>query len=105
MIPMHKKGNKRNINNCRVQNHINITVFVKNTGQIIHKMLYTFLKNNTIINGLQFGFRNKLNTTDAVPYFLGELLSHLENKEYNLAIFINLTGALHITDHKSYYLT
>jgi hypothetical protein len=97
IIPIHKGKSKHDMNNFRPVSLL--CCLSKILEKIIYKRLYGFLEEHNLFNKLQFGFRKKLNTIDAITAFLARLLPNMDKKEHCMGIFIDLSKAFDTIDH------
>lgn len=97
IIPVYKSKEKDLLTNYRPISLIsNISkIFEK----IIYKRIYSFLVMNKLLNPLQFGFKPKHSTIDALSTFTKDILTALEQKEHTLAIYCDLSKAFDTLDH------
>ena len=58
------------------------------------------MENNKLLIPSQFGFRQGLNTTNAIYNFIHETLKRLHNKENPVGIFCDLSKAFDSVDHE-----
>jgi len=63
--------------------------------KVIHKRIYTFLNSTNVLNDMQFGFRKKHCTTDAVTKLINDIGKYLDFKESMLTIYCDLS--VHLT--------
>jgi hypothetical protein len=97
VLPIFKNNNKHEFTNYRPISLL--TCLSKILEKIIHNRLYVFLEDNKLFSDLQFGFRKKLSTIDAITCFLTKLIPSLDKKEFNIGIFIDLSKAFDTIDH------
>ena len=64
VVPFYKNKNKHDFNNYRPISLTN--QFYKVLEKIFYTKIIIFLEKHNIINNSQFGYRKKLNTTDAI---------------------------------------
>ncbi|CAL4070075.1 unnamed protein product, partial [Meganyctiphanes norvegica] len=92
-----KKGDKSNMTNYRpisVLSCIN-KIFEK----LLHKRLYTYINKLNLFYEFQFGFREGYSTTMALTEITDGIKKSLDEKNYVLGIFIDLTKAFDTVDH------
>ena len=66
----------------------------------MHKHLYSFLDTYEILYPLQFGFREKHSTTQALLLSLTESIKHsIDNGKYGCGIFLDLQKAFDTVNH------
>ena len=98
VTPIFKSNSKRELNNYRPISLLNC--ISKILERIVYNRMYRFLEKEKLFNKRQFGFRKSISTIDAITYFLSNLIPSLDKKEYNMAIFLDLTKAFDTIDHK-----
>ena len=76
--PLFKKGDKHNISNYRPISIL--TSFSKVLEKAVHFQLYSHCSKHNILVGEQFGFRNKLSTTDAIYQLINKTQIALNDK-------------------------
>jgi len=67
--------------------------------KVIQKRLYTFLNCTNVLNDMQFGFRKKHCTTDAVTKLINDIGKYLDIKESVLTIYCDLSPAFDTINH------
>lgn len=97
VVPLHKSGDKNLFTNYRPISILSI--FSKLLEKIVHKQLYSHIKENDILYDLQFGFREKHSTFMAVLQFVENIRKALENDEYSIGLFLDLSKAFDTLDH------
>lgn len=95
VIPIHKKDSKVITGNYRPISLLsNISkIFEK----ILHKRLYSFLDQQSIIYQKQYGFRKAHSTNHAITE---TIRAALDNNEFAVGIFVDLQKAFDTVDHK-----
>ena len=91
IIPIYKKGPKDDVNNYRPISLLN--TFSKIFEKLMKINLTKYLDSKAIINPQQFGFRQGMNTFDALSKFSDEIYSTLDAKDSYLSIYIDFTKA------------
>ena len=66
----------------------------------MYKRLITFLNENKILYDYQFGFREAYSTELALTVFLDKVTNALENKEFVIGIFLDLSKAFDTINHQ-----
>jgi len=95
--PLFKKGDKHNISNYRPISIL--TSFFKVLEKAVHSQLYEQCRKHNILAGEQFGFRNKLSTTDAIYKLINKTLIALNDKIMIGGIFCDLEKAFDSINH------
>ena len=67
--------------------------------RIIHKRIISFLEKHKILDKSQFGFRKEYSTHLALTMLVDEITAALDNKEYFVGIFIDLSKAFDTVNH------
>ena len=97
VIPIHKKGNTRNINNYR---SIALSVFSKLLEKLVYNRIITFIEKKGIITEAQHGFRSKSSTETDLLDFINNVQSAIDNKMNLVGIFLDLSKSYDVLDHK-----
>lgn len=97
VTPIHKAGDKTDINNFRPISVIN--TFAKIFEKCLKERLVTFLENNNILSKNQFGFTNGLSTTDAMYELNKQITDHLNVGNKCLSVFLDLAKAFDTVPH------
>ncbi|PNF32223.1 hypothetical protein B7P43_G18229, partial [Cryptotermes secundus] len=87
IVPLHKKGVINNVANFRPISLL--PSFSKISEKVIYKRLLMHFQANNILTNNQFGFRNKLSTTNAIFKLTTIILSILNNKKKCGGIFFD----------------
>ncbi len=69
--------------------------------KVIKKRLYEFLKINGSLYNSQYGFRKGHSTTQPVIEQISNFINGFDNQEYTLGIFLDLSKAFDMIDHKT----
>lgn len=97
VVPIFKSDNKQLLNNYRP---ISLLPSVsKIMEKVVHNRLYSFLMKCGTFYPKQYGFRAKHSTSHAVTDFVSDVLNGFENKQYTLALFLDLSKAFDTIDH------
>ena len=97
VIPLHKSACTTNTTNYRP---ISLLVTMsKILEKIIYKRVYTFLDTTNQLYQSQYGFRSKHSCEHGVQELLGNVLKGSENKEFTVAIFVDLSKAFNSLEH------
>ena len=96
--PLHKKGDKAELNNYRP-----ISILTA-TSKIIEKVLSFqlryFLESNEMFCGSQFGFRERKSTTSAISKLLEELYENFNESRITQGIFLDFSKAFDTINHE-----
>ena len=95
--PLHKKGDKAELNNYRP-----ISILTA-TSKIIEKVLSFqlryFLESNEMFCGSQFGFRERKSTTSAISKLLEQLYENFNESRITQGIFLDFSKAFDTINH------
>ena len=97
VIPIHKKGDKTNLNNYRPISLL--PVLSKLLEKIINKQLNKIVEDKYIDEN-QFGFRMGYNTEDAVVKFIDRIEKDLSLGLHVVSVYIDVSKAFDSCDHK-----
>ena len=98
VIPLYKKGQKCQANNYRPISLL--SSFNKIFEKILCKQLTNFLQCNNVLFKYQFGFRKLYSTTLALIEFTDKVRSLLDEVNYVISIFVDLTKAFDTVNHE-----
>ena len=91
IIPIHKKGDKNNVNNYR--GITLVSCFSKIFTGILNNRINNWIQDNEILSDAQFGFRKERSTVDAI-FILNAVISKIINEKGRLyCAFIDLKMA------------
>jgi hypothetical protein len=96
VIPVHKKGNKRDINNYRPI----ASLFSKVLEKLVYNRIIVFIESNGIITDVQHGFRAKRSTETALQDFVNNVQTAVDNKMNPVGLFLDLSKAYDVLEHK-----
>ncbi len=99
VIPIFKKGSKSEFTNYRPM--VILPTISKILEKVIHKTLYEFLKINSSLYNSQYRFRKGHSTNQAVIALISKIINGFDNQEYTLGIFLDLSKAFDMIDHKT----
>lgn len=102
VCPIHKKGNKNNIQNYRPISLL--SGFSKIMEKIMDNRLISFLEKHKILSNEQFGFQKRKSTAEVVSKFVENILHAKDMKEHALGLFIDLAKAFDMVDHSILFL-
>lgn len=97
ITPIYKSKNKTDINNYRPVSLL--TNISKILEKLMHNRVNSFLEKNNILYQSQYGFRSNMGTIDAITELIGTTLKNLDNKNFSLVIFLDLSKAFDTLDH------
>ena len=97
VVPLHKGSNKDLITNYRPISIL--SSILKVYEKIIFKRLYSYLSSNSILDPLQFGFKPKHSTINAITKLTQDILMGFEDKKVSLAVYCDLSKAFDTIDH------
>ncbi len=99
VIPIFKKGCKSEFTNYRPI--AILPTISKILEKVIHKRLYEFLKINGSLYNSQYGFRKGHSTSQAAIELISNIINGFDNQEYTLGIFLDLSKAFDMIEHKT----
>ena len=76
-----------------------LPVVVKVLERLVHRQLYTYLQENSLLHPTQFEFRPGHSTQDVLVSLVDEWREALDNDELVGAIFMDLSKAFDMVDH------
>ena len=97
IIPIFKHGEKSNIKDYRP---ISTLPFVsKIFEKVMLKRLCNFFSKHNVLNSNQYGFREKLNTSDALADFCSYFYDSIELEKFSICTFIDFKKAFDTVSH------
>ena len=97
VTPIYKKGSKNDVNNYRPISVLRI--FSKILEKCIYNRLIYFINRYNILLKNQYGFRQGHSTSTAILNLINNINKAIDNKEYAITVFIDLTKAFDVIDH------
>ena len=97
VIPIHKKGDKLNMNNYRPISLL--PVMSKVFEKVINTQLNQRLEGMNIVDNDQYGFRTGHGTDDAITKFVDMIERELTNNKHVCSIYIDVSKAFDSCDH------
>ena len=98
VVPIFKKGNMTDLGNYRPISII--TSFAKIFERLMYIKLQSYLDKNDILFSNQFGFRPGSSTSFPLTLLVDQITEALDEKEYLLGMFLDLSKAFDTVDHK-----
>ena len=98
VIVLFKKGDKYQPNNYRPISLL--SCFNKIFEKLLCKRLVKFLEVNKILFEYQYGFRKLYSTSQALIEFTDIIIKFLDEGQYCMSIFVDLTKAFDTVDHE-----
>lgn len=97
VVPIFKKGNPYEPSNYRPISLL--STINKIVEKVLYKRLYNFLEKHSMIYKYQFGFRHDYSTTLALIEITDQIRQEIENKNFTIGIYIDLTKAFDLVHH------
>lgn len=97
VLPLFKSGEKSEFSNYRPISLL--PIFSKILEKIISKRLTNFLEKHHLLAEQQFGFRNNRSTEQANISLSHSILENIDNGNYTVGVFIDLTKAFDTVPH------
>ena len=92
VVPVFKSGNKDNFTNYRPISVL--CIFSKIYERLAYNRLLNFLLKNNALFKYQFGFRDQHSTELALILLIDKITSAIDNNEFTLAVFLELSKAM-----------
>ncbi|CAL4158822.1 unnamed protein product, partial [Meganyctiphanes norvegica] len=96
--PIFKSGDKEKASNYRPV--CSLSPISKIIEKVIYNRMISFLDRYEIISNTQFGFRKNMGTETALLNYIEFLKSELTNYKYIISVFLDLSKAFDVIDHK-----
>jgi hypothetical protein len=98
VIPIHKKGNTRDINNYRPI--ASLSVFSNILEKLVYNRIIAFIESNGIITEAQHGYRSNRSMETALQDFVNNVQTAVDDKMNPIRLFLDLSKAYDVLDHK-----
>ena len=95
--PIFKGGDNESIKDYRPISILPVIDKIFET--VLFNRLYSFFDENSILSSNQFGYQRNRSTSQAVVKFLDHTLPAIRDKNYSLAVMIDLSKAFDCVDH------
>ena len=97
VTPIHKGGDKTDTGNYRPISVL--PIFSKIFEKVVHKQLFSYLNENSILHENQYGFRSNKNTTQAIINHLQYLYNNIDSNYIVFSLFLDFRKAFDCVDH------
>ena len=97
VTPLPKAGNSNLVSNYRPISLL--PLLSKLIEKIIHKRIYTYLDNYSLLDHRQGGFRPKYSTAKTCSHFVNDLYTAMNNNKFTIAVFIDAMKAFDTVNH------
>ena len=97
ITPIYKEGSRSDINNYRPISVL--PTLSKIFEKLVYKQLYNYLEINSSLVNIQFGFRTRKSTTQAILHFMQYLYKNLDEGKLVFSIFLDFRKAFDSVNH------
>ena len=98
ITPIFKSGDKKNV--CNYRPVCSLSPFSKIIEKVISNRMVNFLDEHKLLSKTQFGFRKNMGTETALLNFVDNIQNTLNENEYAISIFMDLSKAFDVINHK-----
>ena len=98
VVPIHKSDSTTDFNNYRPISIL--PVFSKFFEKVMYNRLISFIDNHNLLCEHQFGFRSNYSTSLAIIQLVNQISTTIDNKEFSVGIFLDLSKAFDTVNHK-----
>ena len=98
VLPIHKKGNKRDVANKRPISLLNL--FCKIYEKTLFNRIYKYVEAYNILTSCQHGFRANHSTESAITQFIENIYKCMERRHHYIGVCIDFTKAFDTLNHK-----
>ena len=98
IIPLHKGGDKDNLDNYRPISTLPCLAKVLET--LVNSQLKCFLSSHSILSPHQSGFRPNHSTITAITLVTNDIVSALDMRKHCAVLFVDLSKAFDTVDHQ-----
>ena len=98
ITPIYKKGDREKVNNYRPV--CSLSPLSKIIEKVINNRMVEYLDKYRLLSKTQYGFRKNMGTENALLNYIDFLQKELNDKKYAISVFIDLSKAFDVIDHK-----